>query len=52
VINASYIHDLNQPEIRKTTGKTYDLVIDAGTMKDVFDVRQVFENLTDLTKIN
>jgi 2-polyprenyl-3-methyl-5-hydroxy-6-metoxy-1,4-benzoquinol methylase len=38
--------------IIRDTEKEYDLVIDAGVMEHVFDVRSAMRNMTDLVKTN
>ena len=48
--NANIIHDLNQP-LESSFGQ-YDLIINAGTLEHVFDVRQALWTLSDLTKVD
>jgi hypothetical protein len=48
--NANIIHDLNQPPT--SSFGQYDLIINAGTLEHVFDVRQALWTLSDLTKVN
>ena len=47
----SITFDLNLPEITKVIVEPYDLTLDAGVMEHVFDVKQVFIHMTDLTKL-
>lgn len=47
---AEIIHDMNLPVPENRHG-AYDLVIDTGTIEHVFDVKQGFWNLHDLTKV-
>jgi hypothetical protein len=46
---AEIIHDMNLP-ILEQLKEAYDLVIDAGTIEHVFDLKQAFWNLHDLVK--
>jgi len=48
--NPSIIFDLNQPDIKQVVNKQFDLVIDAGVMEHVFDVRTTMLNMNDLVK--
>ncbi len=47
----SYTFDLNDRDIRAVTGRGFDLVLDAGVMEHVFDVRQVMVNMGDLANV-
>ena len=47
---ATILFNLNERNITSVTDKRYDLVIDAGVMEHVFDVRSVMLNSTDLLK--
>lgn len=47
----SFRFDLNEGNILSATGRSFDLVLDAGVMEHVFDVRQVMINIGDLTKV-
>lgn len=48
---ADVLWDLNRPGLGAKLGQTYDLVIDAGTMEHVFDVRTVLRNLFEATAV-
>jgi hypothetical protein len=47
----SLTFDLNQPDIARVMREPYDLTLDTGVMEHVFDVKQLFVHMTDLTKI-
>ncbi|SMD17405.1 class I SAM-dependent methyltransferase [Rhizobium sp. RU36D] len=47
----TYRFDLNDSDVLSVTGRSFDLVLDAGVMEHVFDVRQVMINIGDLTKV-
>lgn len=48
---ASITFDLNQSDITQVIDGPYDLTLDVGVMEHVFDVKQVFTHMTDLTKL-
>lgn len=50
--NAHHIFDLNESHISDTIKDKYNLFIDAGTMEHVFDIKQVFVNISELFKSN
>ena len=50
--NADIQFDLNKKGLLSEVKHKFDLVIDCGVMEHVFDVRQVMENVTAVTKVN
>jgi hypothetical protein len=49
--DVTHVFDMNDRNILESVRSTYDLVLDAGMMEHVFDVRNTFANITDLTNV-
>jgi hypothetical protein len=50
--NPTIVFDLNKTNILEVTNKKYNLVIDAGVMEHIFDIRNVLSNMTELVETN
>ena len=48
----SIIFDLNNSNLKESIADKYNLVLDAGVMEHVFDIRSLMLNITDITEVD
>ena len=48
---ATFVHDLNCPDISRSMGRRFDFVFDGGTTEHVFHIPNVFGNIFDSLNI-